>query len=163
MYGKAHTDAVKKKISELHSKSYDERFGKEKSSEIRKKMSESKKGVNNHSYCKEVKKKKCDVCNKEVDIRNYSRWHGDKCTFKEKLPKRPKTGFNQSNSTKKKISVALKGRTFSEEHKEKLRTSLKNSRNLISKEVYTCEFCGKNLNKSGYKRWHGEKCSKKLV
>lgn len=39
-------------------------------------------GENNHSFGKEVPKKVCPHCNKNVDIRNYARSHGDKCRFK---------------------------------------------------------------------------------
>lgn len=36
----------------------------------------------NPMYGMEVPKKKCPHCNKTVDIRNYSRYHGDKCKLR---------------------------------------------------------------------------------
>jgi hypothetical protein len=39
-------------------------------------------GVNNPSYGKEVPKKECPHCNKHMDIRNYARYHGDKCKLR---------------------------------------------------------------------------------
>jgi len=47
--------------------------------EYRKKRSEISKGKNNPMYGKAVPKKICEFCKKEIDIRNYSRWHGEKC------------------------------------------------------------------------------------
>lgn len=40
------------------------------------------KGEKNPMYGKPVPKKICPHCNKEVDIRNFARSHGDKCKFK---------------------------------------------------------------------------------
>jgi hypothetical protein len=39
-------------------------------------------GDKNPMYGKPVPKKVCPHCNKEVDIRNYSKSHGDRCRFK---------------------------------------------------------------------------------
>lgn len=39
-------------------------------------------GELNPMFGKEVLKKVCPHCNKEVDIRNYARSHGDRCKFK---------------------------------------------------------------------------------
>jgi hypothetical protein len=39
-------------------------------------------GEKNSMYGKPVPKKECPHCNKEVDIRNYSRSHDDRCKFK---------------------------------------------------------------------------------
>ena len=39
-------------------------------------------GEKNPMYGKAVPKKVCPHCNKEVDIRNFSRSHGDRCKFK---------------------------------------------------------------------------------
>ena len=40
------------------------------------------KGEKNPMYGKSVPKKICPHCNKEVDIRNFARSHGNKCKFK---------------------------------------------------------------------------------
>ena len=40
------------------------------------------KGEKNPMFGKPVPKKICPHCNKEVDIRNFARSHGDKCKFK---------------------------------------------------------------------------------
>ena len=40
------------------------------------------KGEKNPMYGKPVPKKICPHCNKEVDIRNFARSHGNKCKFK---------------------------------------------------------------------------------
>jgi len=40
------------------------------------------KGEKNPMYGKPVPKKLCPHCNKEVDIRNFARSHGNKCKFK---------------------------------------------------------------------------------
>jgi len=53
---------------------------------------------------------KCPHCNKEANVGNYKRWHGDNCG---------KTTFH-SEETKKKISTTLSGREFSNEHKRNL-------------------------------------------
>ena len=89
-------------FSEEHKKKLSER---EITSEWRKKLSESQKGVplspeaankaRNSLSDPQVKEKhrlkmkeiasvkhKCSHCGKEVDMKNFSRWHGDKCKYR---------------------------------------------------------------------------------
>lgn len=53
---------------------------------------------------------KCPHCNKENNVGNHKRWHGDNCGKK----------WNHSEQTKRKISTSLEGRDFSEEHRKNL-------------------------------------------
>jgi len=161
MYGKTHTDEVKKIISLKQKRTYLEKYGEELSFKMKKDKSEKYMGSGNPTYGKTLEKCKCEICGKIVDIRNYGRWHGKNCKPRIKKEKRPKTGFKQTEETKRKISEALKGRVFSDIHKDKLLKILEKNRNGVLKNKYTCQYCGKITNKSNNIRWHGENCKNK--
>lgn len=55
----------------------------------------------------------------------------------------------------KKISLANKGKTRSDETKEKIRLAVKQHPKL------TCEYCNLTMNKVNYIKWHGPKCRSK--
>jgi hypothetical protein len=77
-------------------KTFEELYGKELASELKKKVANvgEKNGFFGKKHTEEQRKKKsaeklaapkikCYHCNKEVDSMNYARWHGDKCKHKE--------------------------------------------------------------------------------
>jgi group I intron endonuclease len=76
------SEKSKNKISESNK-------GKKRTEEHRRKYSLATSGENNPMYGKKgelspfyglkPKKRKCPYCEREIDIRNYSRWHGDNC------------------------------------------------------------------------------------
>ena len=99
MYGKKHTLEVINKLRVCNSVSYIDKFGYEKATIIKENMSNQRKGINNPSYGIKPKIIECELCGKMVDIRNYGRWHGNKCNPKQ-IIKRPKIGFKQSDETK---------------------------------------------------------------
>jgi hypothetical protein len=76
-------------------KTFEELYGKEKATELKKKVANvgEKNGFFGKQHSEEQRKKKsaeklaapklkCYHCLKEVDHMNYSRWHGDKCKHK---------------------------------------------------------------------------------
>ena len=77
-------------------KTFEELYGKDRATEIKKKVANigEKNGFFGKQHTEEQRKKKsaeklaapkirCYYCNKEVDSMNYARWHGDKCKHKE--------------------------------------------------------------------------------
>jgi group I intron endonuclease len=92
--GKILSEETKKKMSiakrgfkpskETTKKQQESRKGYKHSEETKKKMSIANKGNKNlGKNLKNRPKKKCDYCNREIDIANYARYHGEKCKFKE--------------------------------------------------------------------------------
>ena len=75
-YGKHHSDTTKEKISESLSGEKHPQYGKKQSISTINKKIQSLIG-------KKHKKIICEYCNKEIDDRNYHRWHGDKCKNKK--------------------------------------------------------------------------------
>ena len=82
---------------------------------------------------------------------------------------------NHSKESKKKMSLAKKGKKLSEEHKEKISKTLKeitSSEEMrkkmskvrkgkspsVNKKEAQCEWCGKIANLGNINRWHGDKC-----
>jgi hypothetical protein len=76
-------------------KTFEELYGKERATELKKKVANvgEKNGFFGKQHTEEQRKKKsaeklaapkikCYHCSKEVDHMNYSRWHGDKCKHK---------------------------------------------------------------------------------
>lgn len=113
-YGKTHSPELKQKLSELRkNKCYEEIYGIDKATEIRKHQSESRIGSGNSFYGRKhslesiakinesVKQRdsdyynrigkilanrpklSCPHCGKEVDERNAKRWHFDKCKLSQ--------------------------------------------------------------------------------
>ena len=77
-------------------KTFEELYGKERATELKKKVANvgEKNGFFGKQHTEEQRKKKsaeklaapkikCYHCNKEVDSMNYARWHSDKCKHKE--------------------------------------------------------------------------------
>lgn len=84
MWGKTHTDEVKEKLRKrLKGKTLEEIHGEEEGKKLREKFRKIRKGVNNPSYGKSPMKKECEFCKKQIDVRNFNRWHGEKCKLKE--------------------------------------------------------------------------------
>lgn len=100
MYGKQHSQETRNKISKVHKNKKLSDETKRKigdasrkriiTTETRNKISNIRTGLRHstesilkmkisHSF---RKKQTCTYCNKTIDISNYSRWHGDKCKFK---------------------------------------------------------------------------------
>jgi group I intron endonuclease len=63
-----------------------------------------------------------------------------------------------SEDIKKKISKGHTGKKFSIDHKNKLAES---SRKIFS-TPRSCEYCDIIVSEGNYRRWHGEKCKKKI-
>lgn len=94
MYGKTHTDEVKKKLSVINSKSFDNKFDKEKADEIKRKMSESAKGKSKSENQKRKMSESakllwsnmpilvCPFCAKSGKERIMKRYHFEKCKQK---------------------------------------------------------------------------------
>jgi hypothetical protein len=59
-------------------------FGKHHTKESKQKMKDAKKGKILNQHLKGIKKprKICPHCNRDIDITNYNRWHGDNCKYK---------------------------------------------------------------------------------
>lgn len=94
MYGKTHSDEVKKKLSDINSKPFDEKFDKEKADDIKRKMSESAKGKTKSKQHKRKMSESakllwdnmpilvCPYCSKEGKERIMKRYHFEKCKNK---------------------------------------------------------------------------------
>lgn len=75
----------------------------------------------------------------------------------------PLYGTNRTNSTKEKLSIALRGRvphnkggTMTDEQKHLLSNAQKNNRK-------TCIYCGMTTNAGNITRYHNEKCKMKTI
>lgn len=55
-------------------------FGSKRSQESKTKMSKT------HKEIRTIRRKTCEFCKKDVDLPNYSRWHGENCKVKVKNP-----------------------------------------------------------------------------
>jgi group I intron endonuclease len=98
-YGNKWTDEAKQKASDrLKGHSLEEIYGLEKANEVRNKMSISASGVNNSMYGISPEKRQCYICNKIVDIRNYNRWHGEKCRGVDFLTREDKQKLKKENN-----------------------------------------------------------------
>lgn len=75
-YGKHHSNESKIKLSIALSGEKHPQYGKKQSLETIEKKSKSLTG-------KPHKKIICEYCNREIDDRNYHRWHGNKCKEKK--------------------------------------------------------------------------------
>jgi RNase P subunit RPR2 len=64
------------------------------------------------------------------------------------------TGKIKTSDHKSKISEALVGRKFSEEHLNNLSISAKTKPRMI------CEHCNISVTKTNYTKWHGNNCGK---
>lgn len=79
------TESFKKTLKNLYEgKSYEERFGVERSKEIKAKLSKPKsidhiQKIKDNPYHSNRPKIKCLHCQKEVSASNLKRWHNDKC------------------------------------------------------------------------------------
>lgn len=71
-YGKHHTKETKKKLSIALSGENHPQYGKKQSIETINKKSKSLTGKSHNRVI-------CEYCNKNIDDRNYHRWHGKKC------------------------------------------------------------------------------------
>lgn len=90
-YGNKWSNEQRKKASDFwKGKTFEERIGKERAKELKRKKSEMYKGENNPMFGISPVKKECPICNKIVDIRNFNRWHGDKCRGKNYITYRDK-------------------------------------------------------------------------
>ena len=65
-------------------------------------------------------------------------------------------GVKMSEKQKYKISNTLKGRVFSEDHKNKLSDIQRGKKHPV-KNV-TCPYCNKTGNPGGMSNWHFDKC-----
>ena len=74
----------------------------------------------------------------------------------------PNKGIPQSDSTKRKISEAMKGDKnpfYGKHHSEEQRQKKREEK--LASPKKTCYNCGKLVDVMNYGRWHGEKCKKK--
>jgi len=109
-------------------------YGKTRSKETKRKMSEAKKGKNHPMYGKT---------------------HSEEAKRKQSEAKKGKT---PSEEHRRKLSEASKGKPQSEEHSRKI------SEGLMGKpqEKVTCPHCKKTGGVSGMTRYHNDNCKKKV-
>lgn len=135
MYGKTHTEEAKLKISKANKGKIPSNKGKPLSIEQKNKISKATSGKNNPMYGK--------THTEETKLKQSNAKLGK--------PNIKLQGKIKSESHRKKLSEANKGKLFSEERKLKLKQIPK----------ITCLYCGKCTSPSMNKRWHGEKCKEK--
>lgn len=79
MYGRTHTEASRKKISDANkgigAGENNNFFGKTHTAETKHILSEARKNI---------PKLKCQHCEKIIDPANHKRWHGDNCKFTDR-------------------------------------------------------------------------------
>lgn len=106
-------------------------------------------------------KHECPFCSKEVNTLNYKKWHGDRCKLN------PNRVIVDRTEEKKRIEETRKANKELGKHIKKRKKSLSAGvavRKRIAEGTHhfqvktPCEFCGKLLNASHMKIWHGEKC-----
>jgi hypothetical protein len=130
MFGKAHSKESRRKMSESHKGRIPWNLGKELTTEHRKKISQSNSAEKNFMYGKTHS----EESKNKISIRKKGHTHNK--------------GILKSDTHKRKISEKLKGKIFSEEHKQKLKSVPK----------IKCEYCGQTSSPAMWKRWHGDKC-----
>lgn len=82
MFGKNHSPESKQKISNANSGENHPFYGKKHSEETKRKQSVAKKGRTSHLKGIKQQVMKCPHCKKEGGKSNMTRWHFDKCKFK---------------------------------------------------------------------------------
>lgn len=130
MFGKTHSDTSKKKMAEAHKGKSPWNLGIKLTEEHRQKISESNSLEKNFMFGKTHSLDTKQKISKKNKGHSYNK------------------GILKTDEHKKKISEKLKGKIFSEEHKQKLKNVPK----------INCEHCNKNVSPPMYKRWHGTKC-----
>lgn len=68
-----------------------------------------------------------------------------------------------SEETKLKISVANRGKFWTEDRKKRASELAKSRGQTVSLTRKTCSYCGIVCSSSNYKRWHGENCKSRIV
>lgn len=138
---------IAKKISEAHK-------GKKLSGEHKKKISVALTGENNPAKRSEVRKK---ISLSKIGDKNPARRKDikQKISISTTGEKHWNWGKYLSKETKKKISLKHKGKTLSEEHKEKLRKATKNVNKV------KCEYCNRMFYPWHISRYHSDKCKNK--
>jgi hypothetical protein len=137
--GKKFTDEHKKKISE----NYVGFRGKKHSAETRAKMSKSMRG--------KKKSHRTEEHNKKIGDARRGKEHSLEA---RKRMRKSHMGKVISPETRKKMSLALKNRIFTEEHKRKIGDAQKG----IPQPKITCPHCSKLGGISPMKRWHFDNC-----
>jgi hypothetical protein len=135
MFGKKHSEESKRKMSNSHKGKIPWNFGKVLSETHRANISKSNSGENNFMFGKTHS----EESKNKISNQNKGHTHN--------------RGILKSKEHKQKISEKLKGKVFSEEHKQKLKSIPK----------IKCENCNKLSSPSMYKRWHGNNCKNKDV
>ena len=135
-------------------------YGRTHTAESKKKLSESKKGVNNPMFGKPAP-------NRGITPKPLSDEAKNRISLAHK-------GKILSNETKAKMSIAATGKIKSEEHKKKLseanigKIATQETRDKLSaihkgkkQKELTCPHCGKEGRGSSMIRWHFDKCKSK--
>jgi len=157
---KNHPD--KEKVKNVFKKLRESNVGRHASNEVKEKMSQSRKG----KKLKPCEKIKCEYCDREIDKRNYHRWHGENCTNNpDNKVIRKKIIIYETKEEKKirykKVSEKLKGRKISDNQKEITSKRMINFWSNEENKKHKCEYCGIETTKVNHIRWHGEKCKNK--
>lgn len=106
-------------------------------------------------------KHQCEFCSKLLDFRNYKKWHGNNCKLG------PNYDPSKCDAEKKRAAETRKQNKEAGKHVKKRKKSPSAGvvvRKRIAEGTHhfqvktPCEFCGKLLNASHMKIWHGEKC-----
>jgi hypothetical protein len=147
--GKTHSDATKKKISESTSGEKNPFYGKTHTDETKKKLSKSQSGEKNHFYGKHLSPEhKKKISENHVGMK----------------------GTNHSETAKKKIGEAHKGKPLSEEHKRKISESKSGEKNHWYGKKFSAETrakmsksqMGKKFSSETRKKLSAAKMGKKL-
>jgi len=127
-----------------------------------KKISEKLKGRIVSEYTKIKQRKPCKEETKlKIGIANKGKLLGTKWSEERKQNYIPPI---VSRETRNKISKALKGRIFSDDHIAKLSKAKKGkpswNKGKPAKKIQ-CPFCKRFIDNMNFKKWHGEKCKLK--
>lgn len=158
--GKIVSDESKKKMSDAAKGRVSPFKGKKHKKESLEKMSDSLKGkipskeTRDKISISNLGQKRSEETKQKISENNLG---------KHRIPKTQEQKDHLSQLLKDRIPTWLvgkpshnKGKSFSEETKQKMKNSHKN------REIIKCPYCNRDIPKPNYKRWHGGNCKNKI-
>jgi group I intron endonuclease len=149
MYKGSMSESTKNKISEGNK-------GKIRSKEVKAQISKSLTGFQHTKETKEKMKIRQTGVISPMKGRKHTEETKEKMGIKNK-------GRKHTEEIKAQISKSRKGMLFSEATKEKMRKPKSFEHRAKLNELITCPYCGKEVKKVVFNRWHGNNCKMRFL